>query len=251
MKISVITAVFNAADTIADTLRSVATQTHPNVEHIVIDGASTDATLARIAEYGAHLAKLVSEPDLGIYDAMSKGLMLATGDVVCFLNADDFYAHTHVLAMVATEMADEKLEALLADVVFVHSSRIDKVVRYYNAQRFQPSRLAFGAMPAHPALFVRRRIFERVGGFKKDYQIAGDFEWVVRAFGGISPVIQHYTFLPQALVTMRLGGASTANFKNRWRINLEMRRACRENGIRTNIFKLMLRYLHKLTELKF
>ncbi len=184
MKVTVITVSHNSEATLPDTLRSVAVQSHPTVEHIVVDGASKDATREVVSLHGAHVAKFLSEPDHGIYDAMNKGLRLATGDIVGFLNADDRYADARVLERVVHLMEKEKLDAVFGDVAFFRTQDPQTVVRRYRSDRFHPRRLAWGWMPAHPALFMRREIFQRVGHFRTDYRIAGDFEFIATSFQG-------------------------------------------------------------------
>jgi len=243
--ITVITVCLNNAATLGDTLRSVADQSWPNVEHIVIDGASKDATQEVVAHYGAHVARFISEPDRGIYDAMNKGVRIATGDVIGFLNADDVYAHQNVLAAVAGIMKREHLDALFGDVEFFRSESPGRTTRRYSSARFRPDRIAWGWMPAHPALFVRREVFQRVGTFRSDYRIAGDFEFVARAFGKNT---LRYRHLPEVLVRMRTGGVSTGGWRNTILLNREVLRACRENGIPTSLPKILSKYPAKLLE---
>lgn len=245
MKISIITVAFNAAHTIVDTLESVAAQTHPEIEHIVVDGTSTDGTLEIIERYGKHVSRFISEPDQGIYDAMNKGVRVATGDVIGFLNADDVYAQENVLAMVAEVMNREHLDALFGDVEFFRPENPAGTLRRYSSARFRPARIAWGWMPAHPALFVRREVFQRVGAFRADYRIAGDFEFVARAFGKNT---LRYRHLPEVLVRMRTGGISTGGWRNTLLLNREVLRACRENGIQTNLLKILSKYPAKLLE---
>lgn len=245
MKISIITVAFNAAHTIADTLESVAGQTHSEIEHIVVDGASTDGTLDVVRRHGQRVARLVSEPDHGIYDAMNKGIRLATGDVIGFLNADDMYPDTGVLARVSAVLEREKLDALFGDAEFVSFARPDQPVRRYRSERFRPDRIAWGWMPAHPTLFLRRRVYERFGMFRTDYRIAGDFELVARMFHGGT---LRYRHIPEVLVRMRTGGVSTGGWRNTILLNREVLRACRENGIQTNLPKILSKYPAKLLE---
>jgi len=245
MKFSIVTVSFNSAQTIEDTLRSVAAQAWPEVEHILVDGGSTDGTRAIIERYRQSLAIVISEPDQGIYDAMNKGVRAATGDVVAFLNADDFYAHPDVLKDVARLMAKDHLDALFGDVEFVQPQNTALAVRRYSSARFRPARIGWGWMPAHPALFLRREVFQKVGSFRTDYRIAGDFEFVARAFGCHS---LNYRYLPEVLVRMRIGGVSTGGWRSTLVLNREVLRACRENGIPTNMLKILSKYPAKLLE---
>lgn len=244
MKISIITVCFNAANTIADTLESVAAQTHPYTEHIVVDGASSDGTVA-IARRYKHVSRLLSEPDKGIYDAMNKGLGLATGDVIGFLNADDAYVDTGVLARVSEIMEAEGLDALFGDAEFVSSARPDRPLRRYRSERFRPDRIAWGWMPAHPTLFLKHQLYERFGLYRIDYRIAGDFELVARMFHGDT---LKYRYVPEVMVRMRTGGISTGGLRSTLLLNREVLRACRENGIRTSLPKLLSKYPVKLLE---
>jgi glycosyltransferase involved in cell wall biosynthesis len=244
--VTVITVCYNSADSLERALKSVAMQNWPKVEHIVIDGGSTDDTLSILERYQNHLAHVVSEPDKGIYDAMNKGLDRASGDVVCFLNADDQYASSHVLSLVAKQMQAHELDALLGDVAFFHSTDPTRMVRRYRSDRFTPGRLAWGWMPAHPALFLNKSVVQRVGRFKTEYRIAGDFDYIARAFYGCDLRYQH---LPEVLVHMQTGGASTAGWRSKVLLNQEVLRSCRENGISTNLFKILSKYPMKLLEL--
>lgn len=246
MKISVITVCYKSKATLERALQSVADQDWPKVEHIVIDGASTDGTLAILERFRPHLAKVVIEPDKGIYDAMNKGLERATGDIICFLNADDQYASTKALSQVAGQISRYGLDALIGDVGFFHENNPEHMVRRYRSDRFNPGLLAWGWMPAHPALFLRKEVVQRVGRFKTDYRIAGDFEFIVRAFHGQSLRYHHF---PEVLVRMQTGGASTGGWRAKIRLNQEVLRACRENGIRTNMLKILSKYPVKLLEL--
>ena len=224
----------------------MADQDWSRVEHIVIDGASKDETAEIIDRFRAKLAHIVSEPDKGIYDAMNKGLDRASGDIVCFLNADDQYASNSVLSRVAMLMYEHQLDALMGDVGFFHKSDSQRMVRRYRSNHFTPGRLAWGWMPAHPALFLSRAVVQRVGRFKTDYRIAGDYEFIVRAFHGHE---MRYRHLPEVLVNMQTGGASTAGFGAKLRLNREVLRACRENGLQTNIVKILSKYPAKILEL--
>ena len=242
--VSVITPVFNSAATIIDCLNSISLQTHP-CEHIIIDGASTDGTLKLIQE-SPHMSRLISEPDKGIYDAMNKGIMEVTGDVVGILNADDIYVDEHVIAKVAAVFDVLPIDALFADLVYVKPGNLNKVVRYYSGRKFTLSKFASGWMPPHPTFFVRRECYEKYGLFKTDYSIAADFELLAR-FLGKHRIRYHY--LPEVIVKMRTGGISTRNLKSNMVLNREILRACADNGIATNIVKVYSKYLTKWMQL--
>lgn len=246
MKISVITVAYNSANTIADTMDSVAMQTYADVEHLVVDGASKDDTVKIAQARGTPRTLIRSEPDKGIYDAMNKGLSRATGDIVCFLNADDAYADPEVLTRVAYEMQQHRLDALFGDVIFFKPEEPQRTVRRYRSDRFHPNRLAYGWMPAHPALFMKRSIYEQLGGFRTHFRIAGDFDFIARAFG---PGRLRYRHLPDIMVRMQAGGVSNAGLRSKWLLNREVLQSCRENGIQTNLFKILSKYPAKLMEL--
>jgi glycosyltransferase involved in cell wall biosynthesis len=246
LSVSVITVCYSGAKTIEACIQSVIMQDLPNIQHIVIDGASTDNTLEILKKYQHHISNLVSEPDKGIYDAMNKGIKLARGDIICFLNADDQYANEHVLSTVVKHIQQYELDALLGDVVFFNSKDSDKIIRRYRSDRFSPSKLAWGWMPSHPAIFLKKNIMDQVGYFKTDYRIAGDYEYVVRAFYNKNIKYRH---LSEVMVRMQIGGVSSENWRSRWLLNKEVLRACRENGVSTNIFKILSKYPLKLLEL--
>ncbi|MBK7003931.1 MAG: glycosyltransferase [Burkholderiales bacterium] len=245
MKISVITVCFNSATTIVDTLRSVAQQTYPNVEHVIIDGGSRDKTVELANSLIRSGGIVRSESDKGIYDAMNKGLRLATGDIIGFLNADDVYADNDLLRRVVEMMEQTSLDALFGDVEFFKSEAPEKAHRRYRSNRFRPDRIGWGWMPAHPTLFLRRRVFDEFGCFRENYKIAGDFELIARIFKSNTLV---YRYVPQVLVRMRIGGVSTGGWRNTIRLNKEVLRACRENGISSNWMKLLSKYPAKLFE---
>lgn len=244
-RISIITAVRNGAGTLQDCLVSVHRQTSP-VEHIVIDGASTDATLEVAARHGGGISRLVSEPDGGIYDAMNKGIRMAGGDVIGCLNADDFFIDDTVMATVAEAFHVYRIDALFADLVYVNPRNLEKIVRYYRGAGFSVGDFASGLMPPHPTFFARRECFEKYGFYKTDYRIAADFELLAR-FLFRHRVAYHY--LPKIITTMRTGGVSTRNLKSNIILNQEILRACRENGIRTNILKIYMKYFRKIRQL--
>lgn len=246
MKVSVITAVRNAESTIAATIRSVAAQSHPGIEHVFVDGASTDGTKAAILSTCGRSAILISERDAGVYDAFNKGLKLATGEVIGYLNAADTYADETVIERIVQRFESSDVDAVFGDVAIVDQHDSARVVRRYRSARFAPGRIGYGFMPAHPTLFLRRSAYERWGGYDASYRIAGDFELVARMFGRGKLA---YTYLPEVLAIMPRGGLSTSGWRSKWIITQEMRRACMQNAIRTSYLRLMLRFPVKLTEL--
>lgn len=228
MKVSVITVCFNSAATIADTLRSVAEQDHADVEHIVVDGGSKDGTLEIIADTPNRIARLVSEPDRGIYDAMNKGIALATGDIVGFLNSDDVYAEAGSLAEIARAFDDPEVEACYGDVLFVAANDSSRRVRYWRAGPCGPGRIAQGWMPPHPTFYVRRCVYEASGGFDIAYRLQADFEMAIRL---VEIQKLNVCYLPRTLVRMRMGGASNASIRNVIRGNLDAYRAARKHRL--------------------
>ena len=246
MKISIITVCFNSAKTIRDTIASVFAQDHPDIEYIVIDGGSTDGTLAIIDEYRARIALVVSESDKGLYDAMNKGIAAATGEVVGILNSDDFYESTDVLSCIANAFsANPKKDIVFGDIVFVRPDKLEKVVRRYAAGHFRPWKLRFGWMPPHPGTFIRRHLYQKVGSYKLNYKIAADFDMFVRL------LITHkasYMWVDRVLVRMRLGGVSTTGFARSLFLNREIVRACRSNHVYTNLAFVLTKVPFKLLE---
>lgn len=236
-KISIITVCYNSAATIGDTLRSVAAQTHKNIEHIVIDGKSKDETLNVIARDGAHVARVVSEPDKGIYDAMNKGLALATGDVIGFINADDFYALPTTLATVAAAFDATSADSCYGDLCYVQQEDTGQVVRYWKSSDFVPRAFEKGWCPPHPTFFVRRRIYEEFGGFSLDYAVAADVELMAR-FLEVKRISHHY--IPEVLVKMRMGGVSNRSLRGVVRQNLEVKRALRGLGLKFSFAKFFV-----------
>ncbi len=226
-KISVITVVRNAADTIEETVLSVLAQKYPNIEHIVVDGVSTDDTLEILNRYRDKIARIVSEPDHGIYDAMNKGLALATGEIIGCLNADDIYEHPHVLDRIAAAFTDENIGACYGDLVYVDPHDMSTVWRYWKSCDYREGLCDKGWMPAHPTFYVRRRVYERLGGFDLRYPRQADFELTMR-FLEIGRVRSMY--LPEILVRMRAGGRSNNSIGWVLKGNLESYRACKNHG---------------------
>ncbi len=211
LKISVVTAVFNNKETIAQSLESILSQSYPNVESIVIDGSSNDGTLEILQIYRSRLGLLISESDTGIYDALNKGVRYSNGDVVGFLHADDIFENNHVLAKVAKVFDNPMIDAVYGDLVYVKHDDLSKVVRYWKSGRYDAVRLSNGWMPPHPTFYVRRAVYDRLGGFDTRYRIAADYDIVLR-FLALGKICAEY--IPEVLVRMRVGGISNRSFSS-------------------------------------
>ena len=245
MKVSIITVCFNSASTIRDTIESVIRQTYPDIEYLIVDGGSKDGTKDVIQSYSSDAFRFVSEPDKGIYDAMNKGVAASAGDIVTFLNSDDVFADTRVVEDAVTLFErNDHLGVTFGDVQFFSSG---KLVRHYSSKAFKPWKLRFGWMPPHPGSFARADLFKKFGLFKTDYRIAADYEMFVRwlLLGRVK-----YERLDSVLVNMAVGGVSTESLSARLTLNKEIVRACRSNGVYTNLLLVLLKIPFKLLELK-
>ncbi|SMH55423.1 glycosyltransferase family 2 protein [Maritimibacter sp. HL-12] len=228
MRITIVTAVFNAQATVADAIGSVAAQSHPDLEHLVIDGGSTDGTLDAIRSCDCDRLALVSEPDDGIYDALNKGISRATGEVVGLVHADDFLAHRDVIKQVAEAFSDPEVDAVYGDLDYVAASDSARIIRHWKAGAFRPARLKWGWMPPHPTLFLRRRVFEAHGLYDTGFRIAADYDAVLRYFGtGTLCAV----YLPEVLVKMRVGGESNRSLERIWTKSREDYAAIRRNRV--------------------
>jgi glycosyltransferase involved in cell wall biosynthesis len=245
MKITIITVAYNAAATIADTLKSVAAQSWPNLEHIVVDGASTDTTLDVVARNTHSALHVISQPDDGLYDAMNKGVAAATGDIIGFLNADDFYCRTDALDLVAKSFQDPSCKALGAAIAIVKPDRICRAIRAYDATSFRPWMLRFGHMPPHPGFFIRRSTFLEVGPFATCYRIGGDFDWMVRFF-----LLRKFkaTMIQETVVGLRQGGVSTAGIGSHAKFNQEACHILRQHGYSASIAIMWMKYVAKILQ---
>jgi glycosyltransferase involved in cell wall biosynthesis len=226
--ISIITAVRNRANVISEAIDSLRGQLHSEIEHIVIDGASTDNTLSILRDCADPSAVIVSEPDNGIYDALNKGLFLASGEIIGVLHSDDFFADQKVLSDVAAQFADPAVDAVYGDLDYVSRRNPAHVVRRWRSGPFDMRRLDWGWMPPHPTLFIRRSVFERLGGFNTIYRVSADYDLILRYFkmGRINA-----TYIPRVLVKMRLGGESNRSIAKIWRKTREDWQALRSNGV--------------------
>ena len=249
MTVSIVTVTYNSAQTLVDAMKSVLEQTYHDIEYIIVDGASTDSTIDVIRQYEPQFKnrlKWISEKDDGIYDAMNKGIQLATGDVVGVLNSDDYFTSSDVIARMVAAFRDGA-DAVYGDVHFIHDGEPNKCIRYYSSKHFRPFWLRFGFMPAHPSFYCRRGVYERAGYYKTDYAIGSDYEMMVRLFK-----VHHINarYIPMDFVTMRTGGASTRNVQSRLALIKDDVRSCRENGVYTNIPMICMKFLYKVFEFK-
>lgn len=251
MKISIITTSYNSEKTLQDTLESILRQTYDNIELIVIDGLSTDSTVDIIKQYEVKFKgrmRWISEKDKGIYDAMNKGIQRAKGDIVGILNSDDFYSSDRILEEVAASFkTDHEIDAVYGDVHFIHQDQPEKCARYYSSAYFRPWLLRFGFMPAHPSFYVKREVYQRYGLYSLDYNIASDYDMMVRLF------YKHKIkarYIKLDFVTMRIGGISTKNLHNRLQISKEDVIACKRNGMYTNFLFICVKYFAKIFEFR-
>jgi glycosyltransferase involved in cell wall biosynthesis len=228
MKISVVTAVYNRADTVGQAIASVQAQVYPHVEHLIIDGGSTDKTMENVRKYTRAAMRVISEPDEGIYDALNKGIANSTGDVIGVMHSDDFFANAFVLNKVAQEFADPAVGAVYGDLDYVSASDPTKVVRHWKSGNFSKNRLRWGWMPPHPTLFLRRDVFVRLGSYDTSYRIAADYDAILR-FLGKGGVRARY--IPEVLVKMRVGGESNKSLDRVIRKSREDYRALRSSGM--------------------
>lgn len=242
MKLSIITATFNSAATIADTLTCVQQQDYPNVEHIIMDGGSKDNTLEIVSTF-PHVAKIVSEKDNGIYDAMNKGIRQASGDVIGILNSDDIYASTDVLSLIAKTFEDPAVQATYANLEFVLRDDLDKVVRRWNAGSYSKKSFYYGWMPPHPTFFVRKEVYDKVGLFNTALGSAADYELMLRI------LLKHNMpakYINRVIIKMRVGGVSTASLSNRLNANQKDRLAWKVNELQPYFFTLYMKPIRKL-----
>ncbi len=250
MKISVITVTYNSAATLARTIESILSQTYDDIEYVVKDGGSTDATVDIIKRYEPLFhgrMRWVSARDGGIYEAMNEGILMATGDVVGILNSDDYFTSDDVLETVASHMRDTALDAVYGDIHFVRPGNPNKVARYYSSKPFRRFWLRFGFMPAHPSFYARKRVYDNYGLYRTDLRLGADFEMMVRLFDKHRI---HAKYINKDFVTMLMGGASTAGVRSHLRLAEEDVTACRDNGIYANKMMMYAKYAYKLLEFR-
>lgn len=247
MRVSIITVTFNSDETLQNTIDSVALQSYDDIEYIVVDGNSSDKTLEIIERNSKVISKWISESDKGLYDAMNKGINMATGDIIGIINSDDFYNSQNAISTIVDAFGTKgEIDSVFADVRFVNSSDLTKTVRYYSSKKFKPALFKWGFMPAHPTFFAKKECFDKYGLYQTDYKIAADYELLIR-FLYVNKV--SYKYVPIDLIVMRTGGASTKSWKSNVLLNKEIIRGCKENGIYTNFFFLSFKYFIKVFEL--
>lgn len=250
MKISLITAMFNSAETLRDTMQSVLNQTYKDVEYIIVDGGSKDATIDIVKEFEPRFEsrlRWVSERDEGIYDAMNKGIRMATGDVIGILNSDDFFAADDILEKVNAEFeAHDDIDGVYGDVIYVDNKDVTKIVRRYSSAKFDRRKIIYGMMPAHPSFYAKKSCFEKYGYYSLDYKIAADYDMFVRFVWGGNISIK---YIPVDFVVMRTGGMSSSGMTARKIIMREHMASVRAHGVPSNFFLQSLRYFGKIIDL--
>jgi len=242
--VTIITATYNSAATLADTLESVASQTYPRIEHLIIDGVSKDATAAIVARY-PHVSQFISEPDKGLYDAMNKGIRLAKGEIIAILNSDDFYASNRVIENMVKLFQDPDILAVYADLQYVDALDTTRVIRQWNAGEYSQQAFYYGWMPPHPSFFVRKQLYDQYGAFDTSFRHSADYELMLRFLLRYNAPA---AYLPEVAVKMRMGGQSNASFKNRWSANREDRRAWDVNGLTPYFFTIPLKPFRKISQ---
>lgn len=244
-KISIITVCYNSEKTIKDTIESVINQSYPNIEYIIIDGVSKDNTLGVIEPYKEKIARVVSEPDKGMYDAINKGIVLANGNYIGILNADDFYIDNHVIEKVVELLKTTGAQSLYADLYYVEYEKTDKVVRYWKSGNYKRKKFLTGWMPPHPTFFIEKSAYEKYGAFNLKLKSAADYELMLRMLYKYDISI---AYLKEVAVKMRVGGMSNASLKNRIKANREDKKAWLINGLKPAPYTFISKPLRKLTQ---
>ena len=241
MKISIITVCYNSAATIEKTLLSVKSQTYNDIEYIVVDGGSADGTLELIEKYSTIITKCVSEPDKGLYDAMNKGIAIATGEIIGILNSDDAFLNNSVLENVVNFHQSNSIDASVGNII--QHNLEEKIVREYSASKWSPEKLKIGFMPAHPAIFFKRALFEKYGAYRLDFKIGADYELITRFF-----LKENISWKYSGITTtsMLIGGVSSSGYESYKSISKEIKKALELNGIQFSYNKIVLRGLWKL-----
>lgn len=243
MKVSIITVVYNGEATIRDCIESVLNQTYPDLEYIIVDGSSSDNTIEIVRSYGSKIAKFISEKDRGIYDAMNKGIALATGQLIGILNADDFYAHSKVIAQVVNTL--NTADAVYGDLVYVDSKNTSKIKRYWKSGTYHQKKFLYGWMPPHPTFFLKKTSYEQFGGYRLDLGTAADYELMLRM---LYVHRLNINYLSDIITIMRSGGASNKAVENRVKANQSDRLAWKINQVRPYWFTLWLKPVRKVLQ---
>jgi glycosyltransferase involved in cell wall biosynthesis len=243
--ISIITVSHNSAATLEDTIKSVIAQDYSNIEHIIIDGGSTDETLEIIRRYEDNIDYWASEQDAGIYDAMNKGIAVANGEYLGMLNSDDVFTTTRSVTLIADAFRKGNTDAVHGNVEIVDRSNTEVLQRHYRSDFFSPRLLKYGILPAHPTFYCRKSLYDNAGLYKTNYRVSADSEMIIRLLIGYKATLG---YIDETLVTMRSGGISDAGIMGRIHQNFEIVRACRENGLYTNIVLLTAKIPVKLMQ---
>lgn len=244
-KVSIITVCYNSAKTIEDTIQSVINQTYDNIEYIIVDGLSTDSTLEIVDRYKDKITKVVSEKDNGLYDAINKGIGLATGNIIANLNSDDFYIDNNVIYDVVNKMSEDNSDTLYADLFYVDEHNTNKVVRNWVSGNYKKGMFFKGWMPPHPTFFVRKCVYDKYGKFNLELKSAADYEIMLRFIHKHECSI---SYLPRVVVRMRVGGVSNASIKNRLKANREDKKAWELNGLKPKPYTLIFKPLSKVLQ---
>jgi len=245
MSLSIITVCFNSEKYIASAIESVISQSYPNLEYIIIDGGSTDNTIEIINSYSGKISKFISEPDKGIYDAMNKGIMHATGDIIGILNSDDYYKDNQVLDKIVQLFRNHKTNSVFADIDYVDPKRENKIIRKWVSGPYKPHSFKKGWHPAHPGFFVKKNIFNSFGDYDLSYKVAADFELMLRFIE--KHKISNY-YLPESIINMRLGGESNKSLRNIFKGNKECFRAFKKNDLQVSVLYPLFRLLPKINQ---
>lgn len=245
MKVTIITVVYNSADTIRDTVLSVANQDYEDIEYIVIDATSTDDTLSIVNEYRSCISKIISEPDNGTYDAMNKGLRFASGKIIGFLNADDFYSNNSVISNVAQYLIKNEFDAVYGDLVYVDRSDVNKIVRYWKPGEYKKESFSTGWVMPHPTFFCRKETYDKYGYYNDNFQVAADFELMLRF------VEKHQInlgYLPEPIVKMRSQGKANV-LSGIIRGNMEIIKSFKLNGLQFSPLFFIKKPITKISQL--
>lgn len=241
-KISVITISYKSKATIRTTIESILSQDYYNYEYIIVNRESDDGTIDVIREYEDKIDTIIDEPDEGIYDALNKGIEMATGDVIGFLHSDDFYSGDNILSTIASAFKYNDVDAVYGDLIYVPQHNINKTVRYWKAGEYHRNKIRQGWMPPHPTMYIKKSVYNMCGKFAPGYDIAADYEFILRLIGKYNIVMK---YIPKVLVKMRLGGASNKGFTNILKKMTEDYRAMRTHktgDISTLVIKNLLKF---------